>query len=303
MSRIILQDGPPLRPREPHARPFRRRSPRRHPAAQPRLLQPRRLRAPVARPGHPREIPGAGAHGRSLLPARGPHLPHLRAPRLEGDRPGTHGRRTARAGRHPGRRGDQVRPARRQPAAAGARELPAPGSPLCLDAVADRARTRARRAGADLDRQRRDRAPAPGGGLPIPGVGRPPPAQRPPPRLGGRAPAGRRPPRGGRTPRLPLRRAAARSGADPRRRRDCHRQPRAPAAPGGHRHRQDRGGPLPCPALRPGPRQAPLRPHRQDHPAGDGHRRARPAQQRAGLPLPAPPGQGEDVRQRPDHLP
>src|SRR5262245_12024608 len=148
------QDGPALRLRAPHARPLRRRSPRRT-AAQPRLLQPRRLRADVARPGHPWEIPGAGARRGSLLPPRSRDRLHLRAPRLEGDRPGPYGRPAPRSGRHPGRRGDQVRPARRQPAARDARELPAPGPPLRLDAVAKGIGARARRAGADRDRQRR----------------------------------------------------------------------------------------------------------------------------------------------------
>ena len=50
----------------------------------------------------------------------------------------------------------------------------------------------------------------------------------------------------------------------------ARRQPRARADRGHHRHRQDGRRPLPRPPLRPRPRQAPLRPHRQDPAAGDG---------------------------------
>ena len=77
---------------------------------------------------------------------------------------------------------------------------------------------------------------------------------------------------------------------------------RAPAPPGGHRNREDRRHPLPGPAFRSRQRQAALRSHPQEPPAGDGDGDAREPRSRRDRARCSPASEGRHVREPDDDL-
>ena len=235
--------------------------------------QPRRLRAAVAGPGDPQPLPGGGA--RRATPPTGARWRCPPSSRTAAGRCCSAAASTACAASPTAslvveeiksvRRGGQLSPATRE-----IYERQALLYAWMLRLTEERAG--ARRAGAHRDRQRRGRARS---AADVVGRAR------------GRGPAAPDRPAAAATRRERAAREERRRVAAHARlplRRSCGRarssivaavehaleQPRAPAARGAHRPRQDGGRALPGAALRARQRQAGLRAHRQDAAAGHG---------------------------------